>query len=160
MDGNFNDGFQPLTCDEDVLLFGKNTFTVGKFRGLVLEIIKAKIYGSSSQDYFAMLNQINTGFRVDSKVGFGLLNSRWRFCTQEVECQLLGVGYSGWKKGKLRINTDINLCPQNYTASVPSYGRRPETIIKMDLEFCPDEPNEYQSPLDKLRQLESDLQLE
>ncbi len=42
MESIFNDGFQPLTCDEDVLLFGKNTFTVGKFRGLVLEIIKAE----------------------------------------------------------------------------------------------------------------------
>ncbi len=107
-----------------------------------------------------MLSEINTGFRVDSKVGFGLLDSQWRFCTQEVDCQLLGVGYSGWKKGKLRINTDINLCPQDYTASVLSYGRHTETIIKMDLEFCSDEPNEYQSPLDKLRQLESGLQIE
>ncbi|MEB3277803.1 MAG: KGK domain-containing protein [Lyngbya sp.] len=162
MDGNFNDGFQPLTCDEDVLLFGKDTFTVGKFRRLVLEIIKGKVYDyESTRKTYTILSEINTGFRVDSKVGFGLLNSRWRFCTQEVECQLLGVGYSGWKKGKLRINTDINLCPQDYIASSYSYGpRNPETIIKMDLEFCPDEPNEYQSPLDKLRQLESDLQLE
>ncbi len=32
-----------------------------------------------------------------------------------------------------------------------------EAIIKIELEFSPDEPDEYQSPLDKLRQLESDL---
>ncbi|MEA5522126.1 KGK domain-containing protein [Limnoraphis robusta] len=151
MDSNFNDGFQLLTCDEDVLLFGKDTFTVGKFRGFVLEITKAKIYSNyNSKERFTILNQINTRVIIGGKISFKLSDSQWKFCTKEVKCQLLGVGYSGWKKGKLKIQTDIDLCPQNYDYTTSNCPLIDRTIIKIDLKFCP-EPNEYQSPLDKLQ---------
>lgn len=45
-----------------------------------------------------------------------------------VDCQILKAGASGWKKGRIKINISV--------------------------EFIPDEPetNQYQSPLDEIRQ--------
>ncbi|MEB3277802.1 MAG: KGK domain-containing protein [Lyngbya sp.] len=160
MDSNFNDGFQPLTNDEDVLLFGEDTFTVGLFAQLVLERIKEKVY-RQNQKGWTVLPTMRGEFSVDQKVTFKLSESQWESSTRELECQFLGVGYSGWKKGRLRIKTDVNFRP-NVKVSPPVISPRQlelyEAIIKIELEFSPDEPDEYQSPLDKLRQLESDLQ--
>ncbi|MEA5522125.1 KGK domain-containing protein [Limnoraphis robusta] len=163
MNSNFNDGFQPLTNDEDVLLFGEDTFTVGLFAELVLKNIQEKISHRNKKG-FTVFPAMRGGFSVDQKVPFELSESQWESSTQELECQLLGLGYSGWKKGRLRIKMDVNFFPQNVKFSPPVISPRQlqlyEAIIKIELEFSPDEPNEYQSPLDKLRQLESDLQKE
>ncbi|MGB3188867.1 MAG: KGK domain-containing protein [Limnoraphis sp.] len=160
MDSNFSDGFQPLTNDEDVLLFGEDTFTVGLFAQLVLVKLQEKV-NYRNQKGWAVLPTMRGGFSVNEKVTFELSESQWESSTEELECQFLGVGYSGWKKGKLRIKTDVDFCPQNVKVSRPIISPRQlrlhEAIIKIKLEFSPDEPNEYQSPLDKLRQLESDL---
>ncbi|MEA5497998.1 KGK domain-containing protein [Limnoraphis robusta Tam1] len=159
MESIFNNGFQPLTCDEDVLLFEKDTFTVGRFKELVYKEVRSKIY-YSSQKSFLILDQINKGYSIEHKISVQLQESLWTSCSEDIDCQLLGVGYLGWKKGKIRIKTDVNLCSQDYKGYTSNSPYHPQTIIKVDLEFCPDEPNEYQSPLDKLRQLESDLQKE
>lgn len=160
MKSSFNDGFQPLTCDEDVLLFGEDTFTVGLFAQLVLENIKEKI-SHRNQKGFTVFPAMRSEFLVDQKVTFELSESQWESSTQELECQLLGVDYSGWKKGRLRIQTDVDFRPQNFKVSPLVISPRQlelyEATIKIELEFSPDEPNEYQSPLDKLRQMESDL---
>jgi hypothetical protein len=160
MKSNLNDGFQSLTCDEDVLLFTYDiTYTVGLFAELILEKIRANVCDNAQ-----VIGIVRSEILVYKKVTFELYKSQWESSTEELECQLLGVGYSGWKKGKLRIKTDVDFRYQNpdFTAPVIS-ARQLElsgVIIKIDLEFSPDEPNEYQSPLDKLRQLESDLQKE
>jgi hypothetical protein len=163
MDSNFNNGFQPLINDEDVLLFGEDTFTVGLFAQLVLERIKEKVY-HKNQKGLTVIPTMRGEFLVDKKVTFKLSESQWESSTRELECQFLGVGYSGWKQGKLRIKTDVNFRPQNVkygpTVISPRQLELYEAIIKIDLEFSPDEPNEYQSPLDKLRQLEYDSQQE
>ena len=163
MDSNFSDGFQPLTNDEDVLLFGEDTFTVGLFAQLVLVKLQEKV-NYRNQKGWTVLPTMQGEFSVDQKVTFKLSESKWESSTEELECQLLGVGYSGWKKGRLRIKTDVDFRPQNVKFSPPVISLRQlelsGVIIKIELEFSPDEPNEYQSPLDKLRQLEYDSQQE
>ncbi|MFY7806239.1 MAG: KGK domain-containing protein [Limnoraphis robusta] len=141
MESIFNEGFQPLTCDEDVLMLGKDTFVVRKFKDLVLRNIQQNIYSNyqSSKQLFLLMQM--TGALSCGNIHFQSSESHWKFCTQDVECQLLGFGYSAWQKGKLRIKTDIDLCNHQ------------KVIIKINLEFCLKEQNEYQDPIDKLRQL-------
>lgn len=45
-------------------------------------------------------------------------------CDEIIDCEVLRLGARGWQKGKVRIN----------------------------LEFCPDQPSEPPSPLDDIRQ--------
>ena len=169
MESIFNDGFQPLTCDEDVLMLGKDTYTVGRFKELALEAIKQqKVYfseqrTSSKHRHYLTLEKLNAGYSVDRKFIIPTSESYWVSCSGNVECQLLKIGFPGWKKGNLRIRTKVTFFPDEYIGK--SYNHDQEwdylkTDIQVELEFSPDEPNEYQSPLDKLRQLESDLQKE
>lgn len=57
----------------------------------------------------------------------GAIISKW--LSEGVECEVLQLGATSWRKGTMRL--------------------------KFDLEFCPDEPDESQqdSPLDELRQI-------
>ncbi len=167
MESNFNDGFQLLTCDQDVLLFGQDTYTVGRFKELVVYAIKEqKVYYSeemrhSNTRYYLTLEKLNGTYSVDRKFRIPIAESYWVSCSDNIECQLLKIGSPGWKKGNLRIRTKVTFFPDEYIEK--SYNHNQgwdyvKTEIQVDFEFSPDEPQEYQSPLDKLRQMESDLQ--
>ena len=166
MDSNFNDGFQPLTCDEDVLRFGKDTYTVGRFKELVVDAIKQqKVYysqqRSSSHRHYLTLETLNAPYTVDRKLSIPISESYWVSCSGNIECQLLTIGSIGWKNGKLRIRTKVTFFPDEYVGKSYNHVQQRDylkTDIQVNLEFSPDEPDEYQSPLDKLRQLESDVQ--
>lgn len=56
-----SDNFQLLKSDDDVLLFDKNTFLVGRFKELYLEQIRAKIYSNTNnhhREFVIFSNQI------------------------------------------------------------------------------------------------------
>ncbi|KKD36904.1 KGK domain-containing protein [Limnoraphis robusta] len=172
MESIFNDGFQPLTCDQDVLLFGKDTFTVGQFKELVLRQVNNKVYYSvsgysesrySNSRHYLIIQQLNEAYSVENKVEIPISENYWVSCSGNIECQLLKIGSIGWKNGKLRIRTKVTFFPDEYIGKSYNHVQQWDylkTEIQVELEFSPDEPNEYQSPLDKLRQLESDLQKE
>ena len=95
-----SDNFQLLKSDDDILLFEKDTFTVGRFKELCLESIKAKVYSKVEQNrWFVIFSILNAGFIVDKKVQTGLNSSKWESVSEEIECQLLKPGNSGWQKG-------------------------------------------------------------
>lgn len=119
--------FTFLECDEDVLLFGKDTFTVGRFK----ELIKQDYESKNKNFILTQSNNIPVG-----TASFQLLDTKWNSINKD--CQILRIGSKGWQKGKIRFQVTY------------IYSRH---ITEVYLEFCPDEPIEPESPLDDLRQL-------
>ena len=130
--------FVLLDCDDDVVLFEKDTFKVGRLKELSIREVRQKVdkyyYDSKTQQngqsiiYF--LRNIGVGEEV---IDF----SHFQYnCVKD--CQLLQLSnMKGWEKGKLKIQIHISV---NYNKS-----------DKVCLEFYPDEPMEAESPLDELR---------
>ena len=131
--------FKPLDCDDDVLLFDKETFTVGIFKELLKEDFKSKFniavllnaHRSHTQIIKDTLKNMSVG-----KGSFQLADICWKSTNQD--CQILRIGSKGWQKGKIRFQV-------GFTYS--------DSTSEVYLEFCPDEPTEVESPLDDLRQL-------
>ncbi|MDY7005230.1 MAG: KGK domain-containing protein [Cyanobacteriota bacterium] len=154
-----SDNFQLLKNDDDVLLFDKNkfkhTFIVGRFKELYLEKLKDRIYsrkGNNRDRVLVIFSLLNGGFRVEQKVDIGLNSSKWESVTEEIECQLLRLGDSGWQKGRLRFKNYVDFLPEdNREFNYNSQFSNPKSEIKIELEFCPDLTIEPESPLDDIR---------
>ncbi|EGK88672.1 KGK family protein [Microcoleus vaginatus PCC 9802] len=137
-----NRSYEILDGDDDVLLLGKATFTVGRFKELVarkfdyiLFSIEAaeKEYRKKSIYYWMESLSINE----ETTIQVGEIN--WSSPQKGIDCQILRIGAKGWQKGKLKI--EVNRSFQSGEA---------QTSIK----FCPDEPPSQKSPLDDIRQSE------
>jgi hypothetical protein len=137
-----NRSYEILDGADDVLLLGKATFTVGRFKELVarkfdyiLFSIEAaeKEFRKKSIYYWMQSLSINE----ETTIQVGEIN--WSSPQEGIDCQILRIGAKGWQKGKLKI--EVNRSFQSGEA---------QTSIK----FCPDEPLEPKSPLDDIRQSE------
>jgi hypothetical protein len=133
--------FNSLDSDDDVLLFNKDTFTVGRFKELVREDFynKFNLSGTfSDKSFFSMLDTFKNLSVGAVKCQLDELN--WSTIIQNY--QILRIGSKGWQKGKIRIQICIKfIYPYNLDK------------FQVFLEFCADEPTEPESPLDDLRQL-------
>lgn len=118
--------FEPLDCNDDVLLFDKDTFTIGRFKELVRQDYEYK------NKNFILSQSTNISVGTAS---FQLLDTKWNSINKD--CQILRIGSKGWQKGKIRF-----LVTYIYSSHITEVG----------LEFCPDEPTVPESPLDNLRQ--------
>ncbi len=157
------DNFYPLTCDDDLLLIDKDTFTVARFKEFVMYSLKDKIYNdrsfSSDPRFKILFNTLNNyNYIIDDKVTIKLTQSCWSNVSEFVECKLFRLtSGKGWISGKLIIKSTVNLFPKDYKnftydPKSPSY---PKSEIDMELQFCPDEPELLEtsdSALDELRQ--------
>ncbi|NEO58788.1 MAG: hypothetical protein F6K54_40620 [Okeania sp. SIO3B5] len=148
--------FQVLECDTDILMIGKDTFTVELFKELTVE--KIKIYFNER----FILHQANKNFNqnihsysmfnlfsrniikiVDNSVEFQLQNIELIFPPEGMECKVLKLGDSEWQTGKMRIHVMV----------------AGSSVRVIKLEFCYDEPLQQESPLDDIRQRENYQQL-
>jgi hypothetical protein len=132
--------FKTLECDDDVLSFNKDTFTVARFQELAREDFYNKF-----QLYFTINNSNSSMISTFNKLSLGAVKCQldelnWNTTIQNF--QILRIGSNGWQKGKLRIQICINL--------ISPLDRNK---VQVFLEFCPDELTEPESPLDDLRQL-------
>jgi KGK domain len=126
---------------DDVLLLGKATFTVRRFK----ELVSSKFNKIMNQDCVAETNQREKGIiqwmqylLIDEETKImGIIN--WKSPQEGIDCQILKIGSKGWQKGKLQI--ELNKSLQSWKKQV---------CIK----FCPDRPTEPISPLDDIRQSE------
>jgi hypothetical protein len=118
--------FQLLEGDDDILLFGKDTFTVGRFRELL-----TGDFAQKNGQTINTISHLNAG-----TVHVRLLESKWN--STLLDCQFLKIGSKGWEKGKIRIKVSYEF---------------ENNIIRVRLEFSPDEPPQPESPLDDLREL-------
>jgi hypothetical protein len=134
--------YEILDGDDDVLLLGKATFTVGRFKELVarkldyiLFSIEAAEKESRKKSIYYWMQSLSINEETTIQVG----EINWSSPQEGIDCQLLRIGAKGWQKGKLKI--EVNRSFQSGEA---------QTSIK----FCPDEPLEPKSPLDDIRQSE------
>ncbi|MDY7007214.1 MAG: KGK domain-containing protein [Cyanobacteriota bacterium] len=148
--------FQALECDTDILMIGKDTFTVERFKELVVEKIQISFnecfivhrannnYNQNIHSYsmFSLLSR-NIIKIVDKSVEFQLQNIELIFPPEGMECKVLKLGNSEWQAGKMRIHVMV--------------AQNSVRVIK--LEFCYDEPPQQESPLDDIRQRENYQQL-
>ncbi len=111
---------------DDVLLLGKATFTVRRFK----ELASSKFNKIMNQDCVAETNQREKGIiqlmqylliDEETKIMGGIIN--WNSPQEGIDCQILKIGSKGWQKGKLQI--ELNESLQSWKKQV---------CIK----FCPD----------------------
>jgi hypothetical protein len=140
-----NAKFQDLECDTDILMIEKDTFTVERFKELMRQKLaknfEEKIPNTGQIMIYKLLCDCSIG-GLDLQVDKG----QWTFPPEGMICQILKIGSQGWQKGKLRIKASLN-CTYYHVN------------IKIDCEFCPDEPAEPESILDDIRQSEEYKQL-
>jgi len=130
--------FTALACnDDDVILFEKDTFKVSRLKELFSREIATKL----SLPIYNTQTKTQEGIIIStlSRVSFGLE----RIDVAEIQfnsiktCEILHVGGKGWQKGNLKIHASKTIVKNQLTVC---------------LEFCPDKPNESESPLDEIRQ--------
>ncbi|HAO10732.1 MAG TPA: hypothetical protein DCQ51_06060 [Planktothrix sp. UBA8407] len=140
-----------LLSNNDILMFNKNTFTVEKFKEILIDILNKKMYikgykadGVTSFD-FHLLARINSEYNIEKKVTLTVNQSIVNTVSEAIDCQLLKLGAASWKSGKLKFKAIANY--NNLS--------EPQLTIEIELEFCPDEPELSEtsdSALDELRQ--------
>lgn len=123
--------------DNDILLFGKDTFTVERFKEFLLEILRQKSYinGYKSlhqSQYFevCLLAPVNSEYNIEDKVTLTSSQSSLTTVSEEIECKLLKLGATSWKDGKLRFKANANY----------NNSSDPQLSLEAELEFCPNEP--------------------
>ena len=130
--------FVLLDCDEDMVLFEKDTFKVGRLKELGILKVRQKLDNYIYDSKIQQRGQSITYFLGNIAVGEELIDfSHFQYnCVKD--CQLLQLSsMKGWQKGKLKIQIHISV--QYWWSD------------KVCLEFYPDEPIEAESPLDDLR---------
>ncbi len=136
-----NRSYEILDGDEDVLLLGKATFTVRRFKQLAASNFRKilDIYSKSAEDSICMMMK-NLQINEETQIMGGNIN--WKTSQQGIACQILKIGSKGWQKGKLQIEINGSL----------EYAGKAQTSTS--IKFFPDEPPKQKSPLDDIRQSE------
>jgi hypothetical protein len=161
------DNFYPLTCDDDLLLIDKDTFTVARFKEFAINSLREHtnriidrhlLYSSRSIKEIIMFDVLNIySYEIDNKLKLQLTQSSWSNVSESVECKLFRLtSGKGWISGKLIIKSTVNLFPEDYKnftydPKSPSY---PKSEIDIELQFYPDETEPLEtsdSALDELR---------
>ena len=129
-----------ISDDDDVLLFDGNTFTGGKFKQLIHEQFTSRFlawngYLRPAGGYIIKQDWCGLSF---PSVSLDFKDIQLKLVR---ECKLLAVGFKGWEKGRIRISSYIQQPGGN------------KAVIQIDLEFCPDEPDESLFILDELDEI-------
>jgi hypothetical protein len=135
-----HNNYEILDGEDDVLLLGQATFTVGRFKQLAgsnfQKMLQTNAPETNNQRHKAIIQWMTeVQINEETKIRGGEIN--WNSPQEGIDCQILKIGSKGWQKGKLQIAINTNM--QSWKQQV---------CIK----FCPDEPLEPKSPLDDIRQ--------
>ncbi len=126
-----------LDCDDDVVLFEKDTFKVSRLKELTIEKIIKKL----DQLMHRFKNQPKEKFMSDffSEIVIGEETINFNHMKFETirDCEILKVNNKGWQKGKLNI--EICISPDT---------NKPD---KVNLKLFPEEPIKPESTLDDIR---------
>ncbi|MGB7441007.1 MAG: KGK domain-containing protein [Coleofasciculaceae cyanobacterium] len=120
--------FKLLDYDWDVLLFDQDTYTVGRFKKLLVEDFESKL----SKSFLVQDYANNSHYWHDTKEDFirikadkflcDLSDIKWN--STDKDCQILRVGSQGWQRGKIRFEIIFS---------------HESDRSKVRLEFCGDE---------------------
>ncbi|MBD1810920.1 KGK family protein [Microcoleus vaginatus DQ-U2] len=136
-----NKKYDTLDDDNDVVLLGHDTFTVGRFKQLASLKFGENFTKSYvvTESYHRSISSLMSNLPINEGTIIPGGDINWSSPQEGIDCQILKIGAKGWQKGKVKIEVNKNL---------KSGGT--QTCIK----FCPDEPVEQKSPLDDIRQSE------
>ena len=127
-----------LDCDDDVVLFEKDTFKVSRLKELMIREVRKKfqmnIYDFENKCRGLFIPQ----FLKTITIGEENLNFDYIKFENTRDCQILQINNKGWHKGKLNI--EICISPDN-------------KLDKVNLEFFPEQPLKAESPLDDIREM-------
>ena len=150
--------FETLECDTDILMIGKDTFTVERFKELVVDKTSNSLNNRENS------NSINTSYflyrseiKIIDSVLFDLKSIELIFPPEGRECKLLKLGSSEWQTGKIRIHVMLTQSANYSNRQSERSWTSQVKVIK--LEFCYDETLQPESPLDDIRQREDYQQL-
>ncbi|MEH2375187.1 KGK domain-containing protein [Nostoc sp.] len=135
-----NNQFITLDCDDDVVLFQKDTFKVSRLKELVREQICSKWERHSAFDHMTQktTTQISE-FLKEISLNQEIIKIDEIKLNLIIDCQILKISGKGWQKGKLKMQIYIsNVTTNKYT---------------LYLEFCSDEAVKPELPLDDIRKI-------
>jgi hypothetical protein len=96
--------FDEIDCkDDDVLSFGDTTFKVGRFKTVVKKLFGPEMGNTLSNGLKSQ------GVQIDNKITMpsGKSDDLKRWFGEGVDCEILKIGYPGWKKGKVKIKVSL-----------------------------------------------------
>lgn len=143
------ESFIKLEQDDDIVMLGKDTFTVSRLKELITENMNVKLSSSNISHLQGFLCESLT--ITDKSIQLKLNEIRLVFPPNGTECQLLQLKSGQWISGKIRFQADAD-----HIYSQGGYSNR----LIIEAEFAPDEiiSNEeeqnninYDNSLDKIR---------
>lgn len=102
------------SCDDsDVLSFDDNTYKISRFRRAV-----EKSFGSEMGRTLSS-NLNSYGVRIEEAVLLpnGSREEYSRYFTEGIECEILNLGSKNWKKGKVKIQFNVEFCLEEQEAT-------------------------------------------
>jgi len=137
-----SNNFIPLDCDDDVVLFQKDTFKVSRLKDLLRRITSQRLDCYIHDHENKNLGQVDSFFRGVTIGEISISINEFQFHSTQ-DCQLLQLGGKGWQKGKLKIQISV---PQ------PTYTKgNKNSVVNVYLEFSPDELEEPELSLDDIQ---------
>ena len=132
-----SDKFISLECDDDIIQISTDSFTVSRLKELVIKGIKGKkplnMGNNVELSFYTCISHLQNFKIYDQDINIDDLQFQI-----VKDCQILRIGGKGWQPGKIKIKMSIS--------------PRSKYSDYVDLEFCPNEPEIPESPLDDLRQ--------
>ena len=138
------ESFIKLEQDDDIVMLGKDTFTVSRLKELITENMNVKLSSSNISHLQGFLCESLT--ITDKSIQLKLNEIRLVFPPNGIDGQLLQLKSGQWISGKIRFQVDAHYYPQT---------------VNTELEFAPDEiiSNKeeeqnninYDNSLDKIR---------
>ncbi|MEO0685191.1 MAG: KGK domain-containing protein [Cyanobacteria bacterium J06649_11] len=128
-----------LDCDDDVVLFEKDTFKVARLKELMIREVKIKLKSLMQRCKYQALGQFMTDYFHEVIIGEESINFNYKKFETIRDCQIIQVNNKVWQKGKLNIEICIS----------PNINK-PD---KVNLKFFPEQPTEPESPLNDIREM-------
>lgn len=123
-----SESFVKLEQDNDIVMLGKDTFTVSRLKELTAENMKVRLFQRDldyKQDYVVLASSLCQDLTItDKSIQLKLNEIRLVFPPNGIDGQLLQLKSGKWISGKIRFQVDAN--------------RDLKTVIT-ELEFAPDE---------------------
>jgi KGK domain len=123
-----SESFVKLEQDNDIVMLGKDTFTVSRLKELTAENMSSKLFQRNlnyKQDHVVLADVLCQKLKItDKSIELNLEEFRLVFPLNGIDCQLLKLQSGKWISGKIRFQVDV-------------YKRH--NRVNSELEFAPDE---------------------
>jgi len=104
--------FIKLEQDNDIVMLGKDTFTVSRLKELMTENMKVRLFEHTNIGKYCqgvLSEMLCQGLKItDKSIPLDLREFRLVFPLNGTECQLLRSKSGKWISGKIRFQVDVN----------------------------------------------------